>query len=175
MRRIVFNSGFLACILAFTLPVQPANGANGQRPLAPTGLTVTPKPAVTGLALGGPIGVMNDEQRASYQAALRGMHREVAALDIKLRAARQDVLNATLTSKFDENVVREKALVVAQIEAELAVIRARAFSQVQPPLSAEQIEKIKRGQPRSMRPLERPPRREVPDTKQDPNGLPPKH
>jgi hypothetical protein len=61
----------------------------------------------------------------------------------------------------------------------MAVIRAKVFSQVQPPLSPEQIEKIKAGQPGRIRPMgqqiERPaPHAPSPGTNQDANGLPPK-
>ncbi|HEX4265254.1 MAG TPA: periplasmic heavy metal sensor [Verrucomicrobiae bacterium] len=176
MRRILFTCGFLACAWTSTLRAQSANGANVQRPPASTGVSAAQNPAVGGVSLGGPGGVLNEEQRASYQAALRAAHGEVMELDAKLRLARQEVLNTSLTGKFDENAVREKAFAAARIEAELAVIRARAFSQVQPPLSAEQIEKIKNNQPGQARTVERLQRLEAPaGTNQDQNGLPPKH
>jgi Spy/CpxP family protein refolding chaperone len=165
MRRILFTSSFLACILACSVSRAQTTG----------GIHPGENPAITGIAIGGPVGVMTDEQRASYQTTLRAMHGQIAELDAKLRAARQDVLDTTLTTKFDENVIREKAFAAARIEAELAVIRAKALSQVQPPLSAEQIEKIKNGRPGPMHPIEHAPRREAPpETNNDKNGLPPK-
>jgi Spy/CpxP family protein refolding chaperone len=177
MRRTLFTFGYAAGILlaaSFSLRAEPA-GAALNPPAARGSLAAAGQNNVAGYALGGPVGVMTDEQRASYQTTLRAMHGRIAELDAKLRVARQDVLDTALTTKFDENVIREKALAAARIEAELAVIRAKALSQVQPPLSAEQIEKIKSGRPGPMRPLERPPRGESrAGTNHDDNGLPPK-
>jgi uncharacterized membrane protein len=164
MRSILFTSGFLACVLASSLLRAQTTG----------GIHPGENPAVTGIALGGPVGAMTDEQRASYQATLRAMHGEMAELEAKLRAARQEVLDTSLTTKFDENLVREKALAAARIEAELAVIRAKALSQVQPPLSQEQIEKIKSGRPGPMRPIDHPRHEPAAKTNNDQNGLPPK-
>ena len=137
--------------------------------------------AVNGFALGGPVGVLTDEQRASYEAALgreRGLMMELQA---KLRAARQEFLVASVDQKFDENAMRQKALVASRIEAEMAVIRAKAMSEVQPPLTAEQIEKIKTGQPgpvrqlrQGERPIQRPSPARIVGTNMDVNGLPPK-
>jgi Spy/CpxP family protein refolding chaperone len=172
MIRILFTSGLFACILGSSfLRAEPADAANTSRPFANGGQNQ----GVAGIALGGPVGVMTDEQRASYQATLRTMHGQFAELEAKLRAARQDVLDTSLSPKFDENVVREKALVAARFEAELAVLRAKALSQVQPALSPEQIEKIKAGRPGPMRSLEHARRQESPpSTNHDDNGLPPK-
>ena len=165
MKRFLFTSGFLACFLvSATLHAQSTGGAN---------VNPSDNPAVSGIAIGGPVGAMTDAQRASYQASLRAMHGQMAELEAKLRAAREDVLNTTLTTKFDENVIREKALAAARIEAELAVIRAKALSQVQPPLTAEQIEKIKSGRPGPMRPVDHSPRRGASVNTND-TGLPPK-
>ena len=70
-----------------------------------------------------------------------------------------------------------------RIEAEMAVMRAKAMSEVQPPLTPEQIQKIKTGQPGQMRPLrpqqQRQLERSAPgtplsNTNGDINGLPPK-
>ena len=136
--------------------------------------------SVGGIALGGPVGVLTDPQRASYETALTNERGRMLELQAKLRAARQDFLVTSLDQKFDENVLRQKAFVAARFEAEMAVIRAKAMSQVQPPLTPEQIEKIKAGQPGPVRPLgrqqiERPVQRQPPTgTNQDVNGLPPK-
>jgi Spy/CpxP family protein refolding chaperone len=162
MRRILLTFSFVACILLAAssgLRAQPG-GQNG----------------LAGMALGGPVGIMTEEQRASYQEALRAMHPQIAELDAKLRTARQDFLNTALTGKSDENVLREKALAAARIEAELSVIRAKAFSQMKPPFTPEQIEKVKTGQYGPVRPFEhaRPQPPAISSTNHDPNGLPPK-
>ncbi len=135
---------------------------------------------LAGIAIGGPVGVLTDQQRVSYVAVIKNEHARLAQLQAELAAARQDVLVTSVTGKFDENLVRQKALVSARIEAEMAVIRAKAFSQVQPPLTPDQIEKIKAGQPGPMRPLNgQQGQRQLQhaptaSTNQDATGLPPK-
>jgi len=137
-------------------------------------------PSIGGIALGGPVGVLTDQQRASYEAALNNERGRMLELQAGLRAARQDFVVTSVDQKFDENLLRQKALAAARFEAEMAVLRAKAMSQVQPPLTPEQIEKIKTGQPGPVRPLgrqqfERPAQRQpLAGTNQDVNGLPPK-
>jgi hypothetical protein len=136
--------------------------------------------SAAGFALGGPVGALTDQQRASYETALNNIRGEMNELQAKLRAARQDFLLTSLDQKFDENLLRQKALVASRFEAELAVLRAKALSQIQPPLSPEQIQRIKSGQPGPVQPLRRQqferPALHAPtaSTNQDATGLPPK-
>jgi len=134
-----------------------------------------------GFAVGGQVVVLTEPQRISYETALGKERAQLLELQNKLRVARQDLLLASAEQKFDENSVREKALAFARLEAELTVLRIKAMSQVQPPLTPDQIEKIKTGQPGLARPLggqtllERPAQHAAPaDTNRDINGLPPK-
>jgi Spy/CpxP family protein refolding chaperone len=136
---------------------------------------------VQGFALGGPVGVLDDQQRASYLAAMGRQRAQMVELDAQRRVAQEAFAAASVDQKFDENSMRQKAMAVYRAEAEMAVLRAKALSQVQPPLTPEQIEKIKTGQPgpmRQMRPrqqLENPAERApAASTNQDINGLPPK-
>lgn len=64
------------------------------------------------------------------------------SLEEKIRTARQALIRASLTEKFDEDTVRAKALEVGKLDAELAVLRAKTMSKVQPPLSEKQIERV---------------------------------
>ena len=66
----------------------------------------------------------------------------------KMRVSRKELLKVSLDYKFDEEAVRAKAMAVAKLEADLTVLRAKALSQVQPPLSDEQIEQIMNAQER---------------------------
>lgn len=68
-------------------------------------------------------------------------------LEQKIRAARKDLMRASLAANFDEDAIRQKALEAGRLEAEMAVLRAKAFSKLKPPLSAEQIEQIKNPPP----------------------------
>jgi len=86
--------------------------------------------------------VLTEEQRESMRAIMVSQREEMRGIQEKMRAARKELLQASLADKFDEDLIRTKALAVAKLEAELTVLRAKAMSQVQPPLSDEQIEKI---------------------------------
>jgi Spy/CpxP family protein refolding chaperone len=171
--------GILAAA-SFTLTAQttgaPESATRVQPPKTP-GIMQNPN---AGFAVGGPVGMLTEPQRASYETALNSVRGQMAELQAKLRTARQDFLVTSLDQKFDENVLRQKAFAAARCEAELAVLRAKALSQIQPPLTAEQIEKIKAGQPGPVQPLRRQqperPAQHAPTsgTNQDANGLPPK-
>jgi Spy/CpxP family protein refolding chaperone len=169
----------LLLALPLTLAAQPAElspRAQGQRPAG-----AQQAQGVAGYALGGPIGVLTDQQRASYEAAMQRQRGKIQELQAQLRIARQDYVAASVDQKFDENAMRQKALAAYRPEVEMAVIRAKALSEVQPPLTPEQIEKIKTGQPGPVRPL-RPgqqignpaPRNPAVHTNTDATGLPPK-
>ncbi len=109
-----------------------------------------PPPAAGGqgffLAGLGPVGnVLTDEQRASFRQAMESQREKMRDTETKLREARGKLIESGLAGNFDEAAVRRQAMVVAILEADAAVLRARALSQLQPPLSLEQLEKIKSG------------------------------
>jgi len=85
---------------------------------------------------------LTGEQRESLHAAMESQRDSMRSLEGKIRDARQALLQASLAEKFDEAAVRTKALKVGKLEAKLAVLRAKAISKMQPPLSHEQIERI---------------------------------
>ncbi len=121
------------------------------------------------------VGVLTDEQRASLREAMEGQREKMRELEEKIRDARKDLFEAGIAEKFDEEYVRNKAMAAAKLETEMTVLRARAFSQLRPKLSPEQLEKIRNA------PLREPgigrnegaPRRR-PNRERDENGLPPK-
>lgn len=94
--------------------------------------------------------VLTEEQRESLRAAAESQRDQVRGLQEKLRAARQALMRASLAEKFDEDAVRAKAMEVGRLDAELTVLRAKAMSKVQPPLSEEQIERISNPPPREI-------------------------
>ena len=125
------------------------------------------------------LGVLTDEQRESFRQAMRAQRKEVGALDAELRTARTELFDAGIAGTFDEAEVRQKAMAVANLEADLAVLRFKAISRVQPPLSPDQIQRIKEaaqpGPRAGARPAlegERP--RSLTHTNRDVNDLPPK-
>jgi Spy/CpxP family protein refolding chaperone len=91
--------------------------------------------------------VLTEDQRASFREAMESQRGKLRELDEKLRGARREALQASVALKFDEEVVRQKAMAVAGLEAEMTVVRARALSQMKPSLSADQIEKLKNQPP----------------------------
>ena len=86
--------------------------------------------------------VLTPEQRDSMRGIMESEREKMRGIQEKIRDARKALMKASLAEKFDEEAVRAKALEVAKLEAEVTVIRAKAISKVQPPLSPEQIEQI---------------------------------
>jgi len=115
--------------------------------------------------------VLTEEQRASLKEAMDADREKVRELAEKTREARKALFESGLTEKFDETSVREKAMAAAVLEAEMTVIRVRAFSKMRPPLSAEQLQKISSppggegGEPQ-------PGARRRPEVPRDEHGLP---
>jgi uncharacterized membrane protein len=87
--------------------------------------------------------VLTPEQRESMRKLLADSREGIRALEEQLRTARQETFTATLGTNYDETVVRQKLEAAAKIEVQLNLIRARAISKLQPPLSAGQIEQLK--------------------------------
>jgi Spy/CpxP family protein refolding chaperone len=96
--------------------------------------------------------VLTDEQRQSLRAALERQRDKMPALEEKVRAPRRTLLDAATGGKFDESLVRQAAQTSAEAEAELTVIYAQALSQMQPPLSAQQLQQLKNFQPGQFQP-----------------------
>jgi len=119
---------------------------------------------------------LTDEQRASFRSAMAGQRDQVRDLESQIAAARRDLLEASLAAKFDEAAVRQKAAAAADLEVDLNVLRAKAFSQIQPPLSADQLAKIRSAEPPTASDTVQPARRRrpAPANTGDENGLPPK-
>jgi Spy/CpxP family protein refolding chaperone len=88
-------------------------------------------------------GVLTDEQRASLRREFESQREPMRELEEQMRAARREFMEAGLAEKPDEKRIRKKAKAVAKIEGELAVLRAKALANIQPPLSAEQREKLR--------------------------------
>ena len=168
-------AGLVAAAIGLTSQAQEENTA-GQNP--PAGRRPIPGGGRI-MDGGGPVlSVLTDEQRASMEQALQAQREKMRELNLKLRDARREMLLAGLDGKFDEAAVRKQAMAVAKLEAELAVLRAKALSQIQPPLTPGQIEKIRNAAPAGpgARAAERPAaRRRMPsDPNRDANDLPPK-
>lgn len=139
-------AGLLLAAASPTLPAQPtdmpprrpAGGLPPERPPIPMdGRFMQPGPQNLVLR------VLTDEQRASFRQAMEGQRDKLRELEPQLFEARKELTLASVAEKFDENLVRTKALAVARLDAEISVLRAKALSQIKPPLSAGQIEQLK--------------------------------
>jgi len=91
--------------------------------------------------------VLTPEQREFVRTANEENRDKTRELEEKVRAARKATLDAALDKKFDEAVLRQRLEAVAKLDIDLMVIRAKALSKVEPPLSEEQIERIKNPPP----------------------------
>ena len=107
--------------------------------------------------------VLTDEQRQPLRAALEPQRDKLPPLEEKMLASRRALLDAAVSGKFDENLVRQSAGASAGAEAELTVIYARALSQMQPPLTAQQLQELKNFQPGQFQAQSGPPAASAPE------------
>ena len=179
--RNAASAALLAALLAGVIaaPAQPdkSNGPERRRPAGDDPAQIQ-RPRFAGGPAGrfGPgferlMAILTGDQRTSLREAMEGQREKMRDVEEKTRDARKDLLMAGLTEKFDEESVRRKALAAAKLEAELTVLRARVFSQMRPPLSPEQLEKLKassadRGEDQPEAPRRRP------GIRRDEHGLP---
>ena len=187
MRLLSYRTKAVASLLAGLLAstvvasAQPDGPARpGRRPLAPPEadrlerpLRAGPGPGRMAPGMDHLFRVLTEEQRRSLREAMEGQREKIRDLEEKLRDARKDMFEAGLAEKFDEEAVRRKAMATAKLEAEMTVLRAKALSQIRPPLSPEQIERLKNPPPPIGDRPEGPPgrRREL---RRDERGLPPR-
>jgi len=118
------------------------------------------------------LNVLTEEQRVSMREAMMPDREKIREFEQKILQSRKELFELGLREKFDETAVREKASEAAKLDAEMTVLRVKAISKIRPPLTAEQIEKIKGAPGPDMgdRQAESPRRRQ--DIPRDENGLP---
>lgn len=92
--------------------------------------------------MGGIGGMLDDQQRELLREAMQKQGDEIRKLDEKMRVAQKELMQAVLAEKADEKVVREKAEVVAKIQVEQTVLRAKVLAVLVPTLKPEQREQI---------------------------------
>lgn len=180
MRLKTVISGLVTgCLLAMgsQIRAQSTNTTPNNPPLqlhAPPGGPAGPGgPGAPGARPGGLQGILSEEQWASFQKINAETRDKVMELRPKISAAQREVFEAGLSPKFDQALVQQKAQAAAQLYVDMLVAQAKAFSEVQPPLSAEQIEKIKDLQRPPVNPRMMPPQPPRAATTNQ-NGLPPK-
>ena len=91
--------------------------------------------------------VLTPEQRESVRKAAEADRDKVRDLEEKLRDARKAAMESAIGKDFNEVTLRQKLEAAAKLDTELTVLRARTLAKVEPPLSDEQIERIKNPPP----------------------------
>jgi Spy/CpxP family protein refolding chaperone len=91
--------------------------------------------------------LLTDDQRQSLRDLMVSQRDQLQPLEREMRTSRQALLTQITSGQFDENLVRQYAEQSAKAESELTVIFARALSQMQPPLTAQQIRQLRNFQP----------------------------
>src|SRR4051812_40670175 len=134
-----FLSAVIVAIAPFSSPSQESTNAP-PKPTSERQSANLPGRPLDGF--GPAFSVLTEEQRMSLARAMQAEREKARELESKLRDARRDLVLAGVNTNFDETAIRKQALEVARMEAEMAVLRAKALSQIQPPLSTEQIERI---------------------------------
>lgn len=87
--------------------------------------------------------LLTDEQRLSLLRNMDSQRDQIQPLQERIRSSRAALLNQIVSGKFDEKLSRQWAAQSAGAEAQLTVIFVRALSQMQPPLSAQQLAQLK--------------------------------
>lgn len=160
MQSKILTSCLMAGVLmvgGFALRAADTNTPAPTPPGATSAPQQGPPPRVRPLpggAAGGPMAVLTEEQRASYQKNITDKRSEMMELTSKLQASRQEINQLMFSLKVDESQIRQKMMEEANIEADMMILRAKAFANIQPPMTAEQFEKFKEAQ--APRPMIRP-------------------
>lgn len=86
----------------------------------------------------GGAGMLDEKQREVLREAVQSHRDEIRKFDEQLMAAQKELMKAVLAEKQDEKVIREKAEIVAKIQVEQTMIRAKIIASVSPTLKPEQ-------------------------------------
>ncbi len=123
-------------------PQRPDRPGMAQRPFAQGQMMARVAPGLERV-----LSVLSDEQRRSIRNQMVDHREKMRDLEQNMRHARMQLLDAAVLEHFNERVVRAKAMDVARLEAERSVILAVTLSKIEPPLSREQIERIRSAPP----------------------------
>ncbi len=85
---------------------------------------------------------LDDKQMELYREASEQNRDALTKLDEKFRIAQKELLQAAIAEKYDEKIVGEKAGILARIQTEMTLLRARALSTVAPTLKPEQRDEL---------------------------------
>ena len=86
---------------------------------------------------------LNDEQREVWRNAMESHREDMMQLGEKMRDARRALQEAMFAEKQNSEKVKSAAKEVAELQAEMTVIQAKAFAALRPKLTGEQVERLK--------------------------------
>ncbi|MBI2835343.1 MAG: Spy/CpxP family protein refolding chaperone [Acidobacteria bacterium] len=85
---------------------------------------------------------LSDTQKEQIKGVLASHKTEFRALADRARTARKDLSAAVTAGTIDEELIREKSAALAAVQADLAVMRAKARAELLPILTPQQQEKL---------------------------------
>jgi len=91
--------------------------------------------------------VLTADQRHSLRQIMESQRSQIQPLEQKIQASHRALLQQIAGGNFDESAARPYAEQSGEAQAKLTLIFAKALSQLQPPLSARQIEQMQNAQP----------------------------
>jgi Spy/CpxP family protein refolding chaperone len=86
--------------------------------------------------------VLTPEQRESFQKAMEARSQEARSLEQGLQAAREALFRSGIGEKIDADAIQKRAGELAQIEAQLTILRAQVLAKMEPALSPEQLVRL---------------------------------
>lgn len=146
IKRVALGLTTAAALLAGAGVYVAAQDQNTNRPARPFMGRGGP------MGMGGPMGLLprlarqlqlTDSQRDQVRAIAASHRDEWKALADRARTAHQGLMAAVTADTVDETVIRQKSADVAAVEADMAVARAHAHTEVLQILTAEQKTKLK--------------------------------
>lgn len=88
-------------------------------------------------------GILTDEQGESLKEKLEASREAMAELGKKLFEKRRGMMSLILVQPVDKKAIRAAVKEMAKLEAEITIMRANLIASIKPPLSEEQIAKLK--------------------------------
>ncbi len=145
LRQIGVAAGLALLIGATATPMASAQNTNGTPPpFRGRGMQGGPPPGGPGPA-GIPLNRLglSDAQRDQVRSIMDGHRTDQQSLGTRLRQAREALQKAVEAGTFDEGAVRQQSMALGEIETDLAVQRARVFSEIYQVLTPDQQSVLK--------------------------------
>ena len=102
--------------------------------------------------------ILTDEQGESLRAKAEKSREAMSELGKKLLEKRRGMMGLVLAQPVDKKAIRAAFKEIAKLEGDIAIMRADMIAAIKPPLSKEQLEKLKQpprrpqGRPQQARP-----------------------